>query len=230
MHIHLPKPIHGWREFAGEVGIIVIGVLIALGCEQVVEAVHWQNEVVGFRDAVNGEIGVDLGTYPYRARQEACLHRRLDELERWLDSWRAGRPLKLLGPIGLPTSINIRTGVWDSRDPLTMSHMGRAERLDYGYLYGEFANNDVHRLDERTAWIEMNSFNFSSKLDHQDQIRLQGLLFRARLRDRRIGENYNGFIQRARTRGIFPTLDPLWPTIDWSFCQPLLAPARRQPS
>ena len=34
MHFHLPKPLHGWREFLGEVGIIVIGVLIALGAEQ----------------------------------------------------------------------------------------------------------------------------------------------------------------------------------------------------
>ena len=31
MSIHIPKPLHGWREFVGEVGIIVIGVLIALG-------------------------------------------------------------------------------------------------------------------------------------------------------------------------------------------------------
>ena len=30
MHFHFPKPLHGWREFVGEVGIIVIGVLIAL--------------------------------------------------------------------------------------------------------------------------------------------------------------------------------------------------------
>jgi len=30
MHFRLPKPLHGWREFAGEVGTIVIGVLIAL--------------------------------------------------------------------------------------------------------------------------------------------------------------------------------------------------------
>jgi uncharacterized membrane protein YraQ (UPF0718 family) len=29
MHFHLPKPLHGWREFKGEVGIIVLGVLIA---------------------------------------------------------------------------------------------------------------------------------------------------------------------------------------------------------
>ena len=36
MHLQLPKPLHGWREFAGEVGIIVLGVLIALGLEQLV--------------------------------------------------------------------------------------------------------------------------------------------------------------------------------------------------
>ena len=34
MHFHLPKPLHGWRVFVGEVGIIVIGVLIALGTQQ----------------------------------------------------------------------------------------------------------------------------------------------------------------------------------------------------
>ena len=37
MHFHLPKPLHGWRAFAGEVGIIVLGVLIALGADQAVE-------------------------------------------------------------------------------------------------------------------------------------------------------------------------------------------------
>lgn len=28
MEVHLPKPLHGWREFVGEVGIIVLGVLM----------------------------------------------------------------------------------------------------------------------------------------------------------------------------------------------------------
>jgi len=34
MQVHVPKPLHGWREFAGEVGILVLGVLIALGAER----------------------------------------------------------------------------------------------------------------------------------------------------------------------------------------------------
>jgi hypothetical protein len=49
MHFHLPKPLHGWREFAGEVGIIVLGVLIALGAEQVVETLHWRSEIADAR-------------------------------------------------------------------------------------------------------------------------------------------------------------------------------------
>jgi hypothetical protein len=31
MQIQLPKPLHGWREFAGEVGVVLLGVLVALG-------------------------------------------------------------------------------------------------------------------------------------------------------------------------------------------------------
>jgi hypothetical protein len=37
MRVHLPKPLHGWRAFVGEVGVIVLGVLIALGAEQMVQ-------------------------------------------------------------------------------------------------------------------------------------------------------------------------------------------------
>lgn len=35
---HKSHPIHDWREFLKEIGIIVIGVLIALAAEQGVEA------------------------------------------------------------------------------------------------------------------------------------------------------------------------------------------------
>jgi hypothetical protein len=45
MHFHLPKPLHGWRAFAGEVGIIVIGVLIALSAEQFAEYLHNRAQV-----------------------------------------------------------------------------------------------------------------------------------------------------------------------------------------
>src|SRR5437588_6426268 len=60
MHFHLPKPLHGWRAFVGEVGIIVIGVLIALTAEQVVDAIHWHEKVRVAERNVNFEINVQL--------------------------------------------------------------------------------------------------------------------------------------------------------------------------
>lgn len=44
VEIHKPKPWHGWREFLKEYGIIVLGVLTAITLEQMVEAIHRQNE------------------------------------------------------------------------------------------------------------------------------------------------------------------------------------------
>ena len=225
MSIHLPKPLHGWRAFAGEVGIIVIGVLIALGAQQVVEAANWRREVADFRDSVRGEMSRDLWTYPFRGAQKRCINARLDELQRGLDSWRAGRPLTLTGPIGIPVSAVIRTSAWDGRDPGTLAHMARSERVEYGFLYSEFANNEVHRLDERAAWIELASFDGATLLDHQDQMRLQGLIFRARLRDSRIDANAGRFMKRAAAIGLKlapePDLAPYGPEL----CRPIL-PAR----
>ena len=45
MHLHLPKPPHGWREFLSEVAVIVVGISIAIGAEQTVEWFHHRSEV-----------------------------------------------------------------------------------------------------------------------------------------------------------------------------------------
>ena len=60
MRFQLPKPLHGWREFAGEVGIIVIGVLIALGAEQLLSDWHWRNEVHETDRRLRAEMALDL--------------------------------------------------------------------------------------------------------------------------------------------------------------------------
>lgn len=87
MHIHLPKPLHGWREFAGEVGIVVIGVLIALSAEQLVEAVHERQVATATRAAVRKDIEVNLASLSLRAKAEPCIARRLAELRQLINVW-----------------------------------------------------------------------------------------------------------------------------------------------
>ena len=219
------KPPHGWSAVVWELLIVTLGVLIALGAQQVVEASTWRREVAGFRDSVRGEIEINLGSYPYRAQQKQCIKSRLDELQRWLDGWRSGRPQPLIRTIGVPASRVARTSVWDSRDPATFAHMPRGEKEEYAFLYDEFANNEVHRLDEREAWYQLAGFNGATLLDHQDQMRLQGLIARARLRDERIDSNADRFIKRAAKVGLEPKDVPDPPVYDPNLCKPILPPA-----
>jgi hypothetical protein len=84
MHFHLPKPLHGWREFAGEVGIIVVGVLIALGAEQVVESFRWRHEV----SEATGALREEVEGHSYDATEvtmaEPCVDQQLVDLEKAL--------------------------------------------------------------------------------------------------------------------------------------------------
>ena len=82
MHFHLPKPLHGWRAFAGEVAIIVLGVLIALGGEQLVEHFHQRSQL---REAEQGMVAElrddDLPQAYTRAAIYNCYADQLDKIE-----------------------------------------------------------------------------------------------------------------------------------------------------
>ena len=81
MHFHLPKPLHGWRAFAGEVGIIVIGVLIALGAEQLVEAARWREKVEIATTAIHSELNGQLDQSDEVVRFGKCMGPFVDVLE-----------------------------------------------------------------------------------------------------------------------------------------------------
>ncbi len=100
MHFHVPKPLHGWREFAGEVGIIVLGVLIALAAEALVEDWRWHTKLQRAEDAMRLELGNDDGPQAYgRLAVAPCLEQRIDrifhavgrvptaELRSWVDDY-----------------------------------------------------------------------------------------------------------------------------------------------
>lgn len=87
MHIHRPKPLHGLRELAVEIGVIVIGVLIALFAEQTVERLDWAHKVDIANAAMTEEITKDDGPEIYqRVSMDRCLRARLDEIEHGVET------------------------------------------------------------------------------------------------------------------------------------------------
>ena len=225
MHVHLPKPLHGWRELAGEVGIIVLGVLIALGFEQVAEAVRWRNEIGHFRTAVDHELGRNLGLYHYIMQQRPCVAQRLSELEQYLAHARAGKQDQLTRPIGRPNYYSQYTSVWDNRGAEVTEHLPRDPRIGYGELYDEFRNNDLVRSSEREVWRQLAQFDEGEPLDHADRMRLRQLLTQGEALNRATSGNYDYILRLAGPLHIRAIADAnlVHVTDENSFCKSLYA-------
>jgi hypothetical protein len=90
MHFHLPRPLHGWRAFVGEVGIIVLGVLIALSCEQLVQEWQWRQRIATAERGMRGELLGDDGPQVYqRAAMHPCVQQRLDQIRAAVENLRS---------------------------------------------------------------------------------------------------------------------------------------------
>jgi hypothetical protein len=65
MLFRLPTPLHGWRAFAGEVGVVVLGVLIALGANAIVDDWRWRDKIGHAEAAMRLELAQDDGPQAY---------------------------------------------------------------------------------------------------------------------------------------------------------------------
>ena len=108
---HKIKPPHGWREFLFEIGVIVLGVLLALGAEQGVEAMHRAHQVEEAENALRLELAEDNGPQAYvRAAGAYCLATQLHAMHAALD---AGADRKVFHDMAQAYSPPFRT--WDDQ-------------------------------------------------------------------------------------------------------------------
>jgi hypothetical protein len=100
MRFQLPQPLHGWRAFVGEVGIIVLGVLIALAANEFVDDLQWKAKVNRAEAAMRLELSRDDATQAYgRMLIGPCLDARIarihdgagqvpgDDLRQWVAAY-----------------------------------------------------------------------------------------------------------------------------------------------
>jgi len=94
MDIRQPKPIHGWLDFVKEVGIIVLGVSIALAAEQGVERWRENRQYREARSAIRDELNLNIMNIKRRGDWAPCTARRLDEVGALLDRAENRQPFK----------------------------------------------------------------------------------------------------------------------------------------
>jgi hypothetical protein len=136
MEVHKPKLVHDWRELLTEIGVIVIGVLVALSAEQVAEEIHWQHRVHGAIEAMRAELRQNDRDAYYILAIQPCSKAKLDEIETAL---RASRdhdaPVPQLAPYSRPAR-PWSTDAWESARALQItSHISTEDLRRYSFAY-----------------------------------------------------------------------------------------------
>jgi hypothetical protein len=161
MHFRLPKPLHGWREFTGEVGIIVIGVLIALGAEQVVESFHWNAEAAKARAALRAEVRDDDLPQAYaRLAIAPCLDAQLKQLQDAVDSNMDRSRFAALAKTYLPPSRTWDDEAWKAVVATgVLAHGGSQEMIQWSLPYRMIVTLGPRNLAERADRVDLRSIS-----------------------------------------------------------------------
>lgn len=186
MHFQLPKPLHGWRAFSGEVGIIVLGILIALGLGQVADDWQARKQVDRTRVALAEEIATSAADAAERIATEDCMRARIGELAAKLtvsrDHWTAD-PMKL-GPSRLESKTNPGIPVayraparywtadaWDTAKATgTINQMSGQELTSYEEVYARIAGLRMMQQQEVELSPRLSVLSFDQVLDNHSRL------------------------------------------------------------
>jgi len=172
MEIHKPHAAKTWKEFFIELGTIVIGILIALGLEQAVEALHDRSRAEQARENIHSEIADDIGLMVTRDRTEGCISHRLNEVDGLIRASAAGALPQ--GPIwiGHPFLASMADSQYRSATQSgAVSLLSNEGQSRFARIYAEFEQYYQAELTEQSAWGDLRTLEShpvsSSVLDWQ---------------------------------------------------------------
>ena len=180
-HIHKPKKLHGFREIAGEIGIIVIGVCIALAAEQIVEKLHEARLAEETQVIARSELQATLKDFLNRRVTQACIDRRLDEVTALLAA--SDQPgYKPPSWIGRPQTWGLNTAGWDAASQGgRVALLQETEQAQFGRLYSQLRALHELQRDEQKAWAEIRQLEDQPRVDPQMRATVRSALQQARL-------------------------------------------------
>lgn len=184
MHVHLPKPLHGWRAFVGEVGIIVFGVLIALAFGQLAQSVDNRVAAAQARDAIRAEVRENLWWLELRGKYEPCIGRMAAGLRVVLDRARDGQATPVITNVDFPVHSKITSLRWNANAQAGRASLFSEEELRVlGNMYFTTDEFRDSQEQEATVWSKIAFVEGLKHFSPMDVHDLGVLLAEARYRD-----------------------------------------------
>ena len=170
-HLHVPKPIHGWRQFFNEVAVIAVGIAIALGGEELVSSWHERHQAHKSLEAIKDEVEVNLGRMKARMSIADCIDNRLDEVAAYVE-----RPEGKKRPswVGRPQVWTMQDGaVGAARSYGSLTILPRDDQITISTLYSTLAQFAYFEEAEQWAWAELRSITEAREISDSDQASLR---------------------------------------------------------
>jgi hypothetical protein len=183
MEVHKPHTIHSLREFLKEVGIIVLGVVIALAAEQAVEAIHWRNKVSEAAESMRLELRDDDGPQAFaRAVLGPCFDQQLDTIEAAVNSGHDRRAITALADAYAPPVHTWDTDAWKAALASDAASHTSAERMvTWSKPYRLMAVLEATNLAENSERLQLQSTRHSAgSLSPAEQDRMLSAIVRLR--------------------------------------------------
>lgn len=148
-----------------EIAIVAIGILIALGLDQLVGTLRDLNVARTTGDTILGEVRRNLGVVQYRLDERACVARRLDEIDTLLNRWAAGEVIPPGLWIGRPTLVLVSRERWDAAVNAGRISMFPADvQAQAGAVYASFAEIADAEQAEQMAWAQLRGLERGSRV------------------------------------------------------------------
>jgi hypothetical protein len=181
MDIHKPKPWRHVRDFLKEYAIIVVGVLTALGAQQVAESVHERKIADEARESVRAEVRENLWWLERRERRQPCARQTLAEIGDVLDRARHGRPYPVPRDLGRVYHAKLTSLRWEAN-----AQAGRAslftpeEQQTLGNMY--YTTDQYTRAQdvEEEVWSKLDAIQGLDRLTPREIDEFAVLLAQAR--------------------------------------------------
>ncbi|WP_118857062.1 hypothetical protein [Sphingomonas mesophila] len=130
------------RDFARDILVTTLGVLIALGIGEVVEEIRWKLRIASTQTAIERELGLVHAVYLSELELQPCMARRIGELDELLAQARSTGRLPQIENIGFPPNFGGFGDSWDlatgTEIPLKMDSQAVLETATL------WANEDIH--------------------------------------------------------------------------------------
>jgi hypothetical protein len=200
------KPPHGWNAVAWELGIVTLGVLIALGAQEIASSLNDRQTAAETRREITDELNSDLMSIALRQSIEPCIGRRLTELRAILAQWEQTGSFDAPQWVSQSAPIEVELSRYEAAlSAGRLALLSGEEQYRMGAVAARIRRFDDWQFKERVPWGQLRALQFGPKaLSAQDRATVRGALQDASTFDYENKVNTAEALTMARRYGFHP--------------------------